>query len=146
MPRKMSEQERQAYLAGRHVGVLSVGRDGGRPPLAIPIWYGYEPGGNVTFFTGTEAQKVALLRAAGVASFCVQDEQPPYKYVTVEGTVTGMDQSPTAEQLLAIARRYLPEDQAQGLVAGTLAGSGGYEPVLITVRPDRWLTADFSED
>ena len=144
MPRKMTEQEREAFLAGDHVGVLSIASDDVRPPLAIPVWYAYEPGGDVTFFTGTGARKVALARAAGVASLCVQQEQPPYKYVTVEGPITVLDGAPTADQLLAITRRYLPEDDAQAYAAGSLAdGGAGIE--FLTIRPDRWLTADFTE-
>ncbi len=51
MPRQMTEEERQDFLAGPHVAVLSVSRDA-RSPHATPVWYAYEPGGNVTFFTG----------------------------------------------------------------------------------------------
>lgn len=36
----MSTEEREAILAGRHVGVLSVD-DPGRGPLAVPVWYPY---------------------------------------------------------------------------------------------------------
>lgn len=144
MPRPLTEHERQAFLADQHVGVLSVARGDGRPPLTIPVWYGYEPGGNVTFFTGIGARKVRLIQRAGVLSLCVQQEQPPYKYVTVEGTVVQTDQPPSETQLLAVAGRYLPEEEAQVMVAGTLE-SGGNELVLFTIRPDRWLTADFSE-
>jgi nitroimidazol reductase NimA-like FMN-containing flavoprotein (pyridoxamine 5'-phosphate oxidase superfamily) len=42
----MSEHERQEFLAGVHVGVISIERADG-PPLTVPIWYGYEPGGLV---------------------------------------------------------------------------------------------------
>jgi nitroimidazol reductase NimA-like FMN-containing flavoprotein (pyridoxamine 5'-phosphate oxidase superfamily) len=41
----MSEHERQEFLAGVHVGVISIERVDG-PPLTVPIWYGYEPGGS----------------------------------------------------------------------------------------------------
>jgi len=41
----MSEHERQEFLAGVHVGVISIERADG-PPLTVPIWYGYEPGGS----------------------------------------------------------------------------------------------------
>ncbi len=74
----------------------------------------------------------------------MQREEFPYKYVTVEGTVIRADQPPTADQMLAIVRRYLPEEQAQGFVAAELANPSG-TLVLYTVRPDRWLVADFSE-
>jgi hypothetical protein len=144
----MTPQERQEFLAEPHVGVLSVASDDDRPPLTVPLWYGYLPGGNISFFTATQgrkARKTGLIRKAGVLSLCVQREEFPYKYVTVEGTVAGEDRPPSAEQMLAIARRYLPEEAAQGFVKAELGYPSG-ELVLFTVRPDRWLTADFTDD
>src|SRR5215204_6747562 len=147
MPRQMTPQERQEFLAEPHVGVLSVASDD-RPPLTVPLWYGYRPGGDISFFTATQgrkARKTGLIQRAGVLSLCVQREEFPYKYVTVEGTVVGLDSPPSAEQMLAIVGRYLPEEAAQGFAEAELAhpGSG---PVLFTVRPDRWLTFDFTEE
>jgi nitroimidazol reductase NimA-like FMN-containing flavoprotein (pyridoxamine 5'-phosphate oxidase superfamily) len=141
----MNEQERQAFLAEPHIGVLSVASSGDRPPLSVPVWYHYEPGGNLTFFTGTQgrkARKTALIEAAGAVSFCVQREEFPYKYVTVEGTVIQADRSPTAERVLAIVRRYLPEEQAQGFAAAETARPSDTF-VLFTIRPDRWVAFDF---
>jgi uncharacterized protein len=43
MPKPMTEQERQEFLAERHVAVVSVAGDADRPPLAVPVWYGYQP-------------------------------------------------------------------------------------------------------
>jgi hypothetical protein len=59
----MSEHERQEFLAGVHVGVISIERADG-PPLTVPIWYGYEPGGLVWIITGAESIKGRLLNAA----------------------------------------------------------------------------------
>ena len=149
MPGPLTEHERQGFLAESRVGVLSIASDDGRPPLTVPVWYGYQPGGNLTFFTGTQgrkARKTRLIQKAGVLSLSVQRGEFPYKYVTVEGTVVGTDRPPSAEQMLAVVRRYLPEEMAQGFVAAEL-GNPGPELVLFTVRPDRWLTFDFgSED
>jgi nitroimidazol reductase NimA-like FMN-containing flavoprotein (pyridoxamine 5'-phosphate oxidase superfamily) len=143
---KLSKDEREAFLTEPHVAVISVASDDDRPPLTVPIWYGYQPGDNLTLFTGTQgrkARKTALIEKAGVLSLVVQQEQFPYKYVSVQGTVVQIDRPPSADQMLAIVRRYLPEEQAQGFVHGELANSGS-GLVLFTVRPDRWLTADFS--
>ncbi|MFN8541506.1 MAG: pyridoxamine 5'-phosphate oxidase family protein [Thermomicrobiales bacterium] len=143
----MNEQQRQAFLAETHIGVLSVAGEGNRPPHSVPVWYHYEPGGNITFFTGTQgrkARKTELIEAAGVVSFCVQRETFPYKYVTVEGSVVKVDSPPSAEDALAIVRRYLPEEQAQGFVAAELARPSGTF-VLFTVRPNRWLAFDFGQ-
>ena len=148
MPRLMTKQEREAFLAEPRVGVLSVASDDGRPPLTVPIWYAYQPGGEITFFTGTfgrKAHKTALIQKAGRISFSVQHPEFPYRYITVEGSVVQTDQPPSEEQVLAIARRYLPEDHAQGFAQSVLTGSGP-DFTHFTIRPDRWITADFSED
>jgi uncharacterized protein len=148
MTRPMTEQERQEFLAEPHIGVVSVASDDDRPPLAVPVWYGYRPGGDITFFTGTQgrkARKTGLIRRAGVLSLSVQRQEFPYRYVTVEGTVVREYRPPSAEQMLAVARRYLPEEAAHGFVEAEL-GTPGPELVLFTVRPDRWLTADFAEE
>lgn len=144
----MNEQERQAFLAAPHVGVLSVANTDGRPPHSIPLWYAYEPGGTLTFFTGTQgrkARKTALIQRAGAVSLTVQREEFPYKYVTIEGSVIQVDQPPQADAMLAIVRRYLPEEQARGFVAAELAQPGD-TLVLFTIRPDRWLAFDFGAD
>lgn len=146
--RPMTARERQQFLAGPHVAVLSIARGDDRPPHATPVWYAYEPGGNVTFFTGTQgrkSQKAGLVREAGVVSMTVQKEDFPYGYVTVEGTVVGEDRPPSAEQAFAVARRYIPEKQARGFVEAEIAHPAG-EFVLFTVRPDRWLTFDFADE
>ena len=148
MPRPLTVQEHQTFLADVHVAVLSVASDSDRPPLTVPVWYSYQPGGNLSFFTSTQgrkARKTRLIQKAGVLSLCVQREEFPYKYVTVEGTVVQSDQPPSVEQMLAVVRRYLPEEQAQGFVKSEL-GRRDTQLVLYTIRPDRWLTADFSDD
>ena len=71
-----------------------------------------QPAGDITFFTGTQgrkSRKAELIQATGVLSLSVQREEFPYRYVTVEDTLVGSDQPPTANQMLAIAGRYLPE-------------------------------------
>jgi uncharacterized protein len=147
MPRQLTERERQEFLAEPHIGVLSVASDGDSPPLTVPVWYGYRPGGNVSFFTGTrgrKARKIKLIQDSGVLSLAVQREKFPYRYVTVEGTVIQIDRPPSAEQMFAVVRRYLPE-AAQGFVKAELELPGS-ELVLFTIRPDRWLTADFTDE
>jgi nitroimidazol reductase NimA-like FMN-containing flavoprotein (pyridoxamine 5'-phosphate oxidase superfamily) len=144
----MTEHESQAFLAEPRVGVLSVASDDDRPPHTVPVWYGYQPGGMLTFFTGTfgrKARKTRLIEKAGVVSLSVQHAEVPYRYVTVEGAVVQADRPPSAEQMLAIARRYLPEEHARGFVGAAIAHPGT-ELVLFTVRPNRWLTADFTDD
>ena len=42
----MTKQEREGFLADLHVGIISITEEG-RGPLTVPIWYLYEPGGEV---------------------------------------------------------------------------------------------------
>lgn len=151
MPRTLTATEREEFLAQPHVGVLSVASDpevdGDRPPLTVPVWYTYEPGGDLRFFTGTQgrtARKARLLERAGKLSFCVQQPTYPYKYVTVECAVVRADRSPTHDQVYAVTSRYLPEEAARGFAeAETAHPSGTF--VLFTARPQRWLSFDFGE-
>jgi hypothetical protein len=80
-----------------------------------------------------------------VLSLSVQKETAPYKFVTIEGTVTKTDRSPTAEQVQAIVGRYLPPEMARGYVEAEINRPAEADDlVLYTVRPDRWISFDFS--
>jgi len=142
----MTQQDWEAFLAEPRIGVLSVASDDERPPLAVPVWHHYEPGGELTFFTGTQgrtARKTRLIEKAGVVSFTVQKAEPPYKNATIEGKLVAIERPPTSAQMLAILRRYLPEEMAQGFADAELANPGP-TLVLFRIKPERWLTADFS--
>lgn len=148
MPRQMTVEEREAFLAEPRVAVLAVASDDGRPPHAAPTWYAYEPGGLLTIFTGSGGRaprKTRLIERAGVVSLSVQHPEPPYRYVTVEGSVIAIDREHPFDGVYAIVRRYLPEEMARGMVAAErdLPDS---RLVLVTIRPDRWLTGDFGDE
>ena len=139
-------QEWQEFLAEPHVAVMSVASDDDRPPFAVPVWYHYEPGGALTFFTNTQgrvAHKTKLIRKAGALSMTVQDETPPYRNVSVECRLESIDPSPSVDQVLAIVRRYLPKEYAQGFAQGEL-NRPDRKFVLFTLRPERWHTFGFS--
>ena len=134
----MSQTDREEFLAGVHVGVLSVASDDGGGPLTVPIWYTYQPGGTVNVSTGRSTRKARAIAAAGRFSLCAQDEQPPYKYVTVEGPAVIEDAS-DAERL-ELARRYLGPEGGDAFIA---ANPGGGQ-VMIKMTPEHWLTRSYS--
>lgn len=142
----MSDQARQDFLAGDHIAVLSVTGQAGRPPMSTPVFYGYRPGGDITFFTNTQrriSRKIERLESEGTVTLVVQREDPPYAYVTVEGTVARVDAPPTEEQMLAIACRYMPEEHARAFIRSEL-DDPETKLTVFTIRPDRWLTSDTS--
>jgi len=141
----MSRAEREAFLADVHVGVISVAEHG-RATLAVPIWYGYEPGGEVRIVTGERSRKVSLLRRAERFSLCVQTEAPPYKYVSIEGPIVAIGPADVERDIRPLAHRYLGHELGDRYVAAT-HGEGGEEPsILVSMRPERWLTVDFAKE
>ena len=141
MPLNMSPAEREEFLAGLHVGVLSVasGDGAGRGPLAVPVWYTYQPGGTVNLSTGRGTRKAVAIAAAGRFSLCAQDERPPYKYVTVEGPAV-MAEATDAERL-ELARRYLGIEGGDAYIAANPGGS----QVMIRMTPEHWLSRAYSD-
>ena len=140
----MSVAEREQFLAGLHVGVLSVAesRQGEeRAPLAAPVWYDYQPGGLVSVITARGSRKGVALAAAGRMSLCAQDENPPYRYVTVEGPVEIEELD--LDERLAMARRYLGAEGGDQYVASNPDAVG--ENVMIRMRPEHWLTVDYGK-
>lgn len=135
----MSSTEREKYLADVHVGVVAVERPG-RAPLAVPIWYGYRPGGDVLLWTEADSVKHKLIRDAGRFSLTVQDEQPPYRYVSAEGDVTGIGPAEDAE-VRALAVRYLGEEAGNQFTDENLTSTS----LVIRMRPQRWLSTDYSK-
>jgi nitroimidazol reductase NimA-like FMN-containing flavoprotein (pyridoxamine 5'-phosphate oxidase superfamily) len=132
----MTEQERETFLADVHVGVLAVERDG-LGPLAVPVWYRYDPGGDVEIWMERRSRKYRAVEKAGRLSLLAQTETVPYKYVSVEGPVVATER-PTRDQAVAITVRYLPSAQALSYVDGAL----GDDSVLVRMRPERWLSND----
>ena len=136
----MTREQREAFLAATHVGVLAVA-DTGRGPCAVPVWYRYTPGEAVRITVPQASRKLPLLRGAGRASLCAQQETLPYKYVTVEGPVDIVTDGVAAEQR-EMAERYLgPKLGARYLAANAAALEG---EVLVLLRPRRWWSVDFS--
>jgi PPOX class probable F420-dependent enzyme len=135
----MSAAEREEFLAGVRLGVLSLAVGQGGQTLAVPVWYSYQAGGLLTVLTGRGSRKATAIRAAGRFGLCVQDDRPPYRYVSVEGPVASEDELDPAERL-AMARRYLGAAGGDRYVADN--PDPGRENVAFRMRPQHWLSQD----
>src|SRR5262249_15120869 len=141
MSLSMTKEEREAFLADVHVGIISVAEDG-RGPLTVPIWYVYEPGGEVRIVTGRMSRKGRLLERAGRFSLCAQTETAPYRYVSVEGPIVAFETADLERDLRPLAHRYLGTAMGDRYVRSV---QGGLDDVLIRMRPERWLTVDYAK-
>ena len=142
MTTAMTKQEREAFLAEVRVGILSLPQPG-LGPLAAPIWYSYEPGGDILLLTGRDSRKGRLLAPGVRVSLCVQTETRPYKYVTVEGPVVAVDARDVDRDLRPMAVRYLGREQGDQYAAA--AASATMDSVLVRIRPEHWLTVDYGK-
>ena len=134
----MAAPEREAFLAEPHIGVLTIARPSGQPPLASPIWYEYVDG-VVAINVARGSVKARLAEAEGVASLTVQTEQLPYRFVTVGGPVT-IDAADDATRR-RIATRYMPADLVDGyLETGDLA-----DMVTLRLTPTTWHSNDYTK-
>jgi hypothetical protein len=143
MSLSMTPAQREQFLAGLHVGVLAI-PDGARGPLTAPIWYGYEPGGEIWVVTGASSRKGRLLALGVRVSLVAQTETSPYRYVSVEGPVSAVEPVRDAEVVRMLARRYLGEKGGDRYVAATWRGYEDDPNVLVRIRPERWLTVDYA--
>jgi nitroimidazol reductase NimA-like FMN-containing flavoprotein (pyridoxamine 5'-phosphate oxidase superfamily) len=140
----MTKSEREAFLADLHVGVISIAEKD-RGPLTAPIWYDYEPGGELWILTGRSSRKGRLLEEAGRFSLVAQTETPPYKYVSVEGPITSIGEPDLERDERPMAHRYLGQELGDGYIEAT-RGDGDVENILVKMRPQRWLTTDYSKE
>ena len=142
MSSTMSREGCKRFLAGLHVGVLAIA-DNGRGPLVTPVWYLYEPGGEVHISTARNSRKSRLLEYAGRLTLCVQDEAPPYKYVTIEGPIVRIEAADLERDVRPLAHRYLGKEGGDQYVKSIGGDSAADDEVLICMRPEHWYSADY---
>jgi PPOX class probable F420-dependent enzyme len=138
----MTVSEREAFLADVRVGMLSVNDDEGRGPLTVPIWYAYDSG-LVTFVTGRRSRKTRLIERSGRVRLAVQQETPPYRYVSVEGPVIAIEPV-NVEELSRLRERYLGPEVARR--ARERSPEPNPSEVTVRMRAERWQTEDYTDD
>ena len=109
----MTETEWRDFLnAGTRTGKLATTRRDGRPHV-VPIWFVVD-GDDLVFMTGAETVKGRALARTGWASLCVDDQRPPFAFVTVSGPVTiTVDLEEMLPFSIRIAARYMGGELAE---------------------------------
>ena len=132
MHRMTPDEIRDFLLAGTRTAALGTVRADGRPHVA-PVWFTLD-GDDLLFNTGENTIKGANLQRDGRAALMVDDEEPPFAFVAIEGDVSLSDDLDTMRHWATrIAARYMGEDQAdaygrRNAVPGEL---------LVRVRPTK---------
>ncbi|KQX46222.1 MULTISPECIES: PPOX class F420-dependent oxidoreductase [unclassified Streptomyces] len=109
---RMSDEQWRAFVSeGTRTGKLATVRDDGSPHV-VPIWFLLD-GDDIVFNTGKDTVKGRNLARDGRASLCVDDDTPPFAFVSLRGRVE-LDEDPVALRHWAgrIGARYMGEDRA----------------------------------
>ncbi|MFV0254193.1 MAG: PPOX class F420-dependent oxidoreductase [Beutenbergiaceae bacterium] len=117
--RRMSPAQVHDFLTAKPArpGILGTTRADGRPHLA-PIWFLLDESGDVCFTTGAETIKGRTLRKQSYAVLTVQDDQPPFSFVTVQGPVQIIDDlAEVRHWATRIGGHYMGEDRAEAFGA-----------------------------
>jgi PPOX class probable F420-dependent enzyme len=109
----MTETEWREFLAaGTRTGKLATTRLDGRPHV-VPIWFVLDAD-DLVFTTGSDTVKGRSLIRTNWASLCVDDESPPFSFVTVSGPVAiSTDLDEMLPWTTRIAARYMGDGRAE---------------------------------
>ena len=130
----MTEAQARAFLdQGARTATFVTVRPDGRRPHAVPTWY-IRDGDDYVFTSWHTSVKVANLAANPNVSLVVQDPEPPYSYVTVEGTAVVLDDLAECRRIAtALGVKYMGADRAEAF--GERNGVPG--ELVVRLRPRR---------
>ncbi|MEU1663662.1 PPOX class F420-dependent oxidoreductase [Streptomyces sparsogenes] len=133
MAQKMTKDQWHAFVSeGTRTAKLSTVRADGRPHIA-PIWFLLD-GDDLVFNTGEDSVKGRNMARDGRVSLCVDDDRPPFSFVTIEGRAELSDRLEDVRHWATrIAARYMGEELAEQY--GARNGVPG--ELLVRVRVDK---------
>ncbi|MDT0548168.1 MULTISPECIES: PPOX class F420-dependent oxidoreductase [Streptomyces] len=113
MARKMTKDQWQKFVSeGTRTAKLSTVRDDGSPHIA-PVWFLLD-GDDLVFNTGQDTVKGRNLARDGRVGLCVDDDRPPFAFVTLQGRAELSDRlEEVRDWATRIAARYMGEDVAE---------------------------------
>ncbi len=112
MAHDMSADERREFLLeGTRTGKVATTRADGRPHIT-PVWFTLECD-EILFTTAETSLKAKTIRRDPRVAMCVDDQQPPFSYVLVEGTATLSDDLDELRRVAtAVGGRYMGAERA----------------------------------
>lgn len=129
----MTKDQWHAFVSdGTRTAKLATVRADGRPHIA-PIWFLLD-GDDLVFNTGEDTVKGRNMARDGRVSLCVDDDRPPFSFVTIEGRAELSDRLEEVRHWATrIAARYMGEELAEQY--GARNGVPG--ELLVRVRVDK---------
>ncbi|MEU9706570.1 PPOX class F420-dependent oxidoreductase [Streptomyces sp. NPDC014870] len=134
---KMTEEQWRAFVSeGTRTAKLATVRDDGSPHV-VPIWFVLD-GDDIVFNTGKATVKGRNLARDARVALCVDDDRPPFAYVSLRGRAEiSEDPAELRRWAARIGGRYMGEDRAEEF--GARNGVPG--ELVVRVRVER-VTAE----
>jgi PPOX class probable F420-dependent enzyme len=138
---EMSKAEVARFLMhGTFTGKLATVKKDGSPHV-VPIWFVLENGkgrgaaGNIILTTGDTSVKANNIQHDRRVSICIDDQKPPFSFVTIHGTakIIPYKQKEVLEWATKIAERYVGKKNAK--TYGEI--NGGEGAVLVRIKPTK---------
>src|ERR671929_1415232 len=115
---EMSKKEIEMFLIqGTLTGKLATIKKDGSPHL-VPIWFIIDKSNdksNIVFTTSSTSVKAKNIQRDNRVTICVDDQKPPFSFVTVYGTakIHHSKQSQLFKFATKIAQRYMGKENAK---------------------------------
>ena len=106
--------------------VATIGPDG--EPHNNPVWFDTQDG-NIRFSQTTTRQKMRNLKRNPRIALSIVDENNPYRYLEIRGTVERVDPDPDKAFINSMAKKYIGQDVYPW-------SQPGDERVVVVVRPE----------
>ena len=138
---EMSKAEIGRFLMkGTFTGKLATVKEDGSSHV-IPIWFGLvkkksrDRVGNIIFTTGSTSVKANNIQRDNRISICIDDQIPPFSFVTIFGTakIYPYKQKEVLKWATEIAERYMGKSNAEAY--GRRNSEEGL--VLVRIKPTR---------
>jgi PPOX class probable F420-dependent enzyme len=133
--KQMTRDEIRIFLLqGTFTGKLgTINKDG--TPHIVPIWFTLDCEDNIIFNTGYKSVKTKNIQRDNRVSLCVDDQNPPFSFVTIDGIAGIINDLPDVifKWAKKIAARYMGDDKAE--LYGKRNSSEG--ELLFKIKPNR---------
>ncbi len=135
MGRAMTEAEVRAFMvAGTKTGKLATVRQDGRPHV-MPVWFTFDSvTGDLVFMSWHTSVKVKNMRRDGRVSISVDEQEFPYAWARLDGTVS-FSEDDLVHWATETSRRYVGDERAEEY--GARNGVPG--ELVVRVTPTRLL-------
>jgi PPOX class probable F420-dependent enzyme len=113
LARRMTKMEYQSFLRdSARTAVLATVRADGRPHAA-PVWFDLD-GDTLVLTTGHDTVKGRNMRRDPRVTLCIEDENPPFHFVIIEGTAELTAEDPNLlHWATRIGGRYMGAERAE---------------------------------